>query len=87
MLHISFFSNLVMTKSVSFNHRMYNIYTKFVKIFEICKQYLNNLVNEYGYIPHCSPIIKFSDFEVIAFSLIAETESINNEEYLFEYKP
>ena len=28
-----------MTKRLSFNHRMYNLYTKFVKILEICKQY------------------------------------------------
>ena len=38
-LHISLiFSNLATIKTLSSNHRMYNLYTKFVKILEICKQ-------------------------------------------------
>ncbi|WP_082028032.1 transposase [Prevotella pectinovora] len=46
-LYISLiFSNLVMFKTLSPNHRMYNLYTKFVKILEICKQFSENLVNE-----------------------------------------
>ncbi|KIP54344.1 hypothetical protein ST43_11240 [Prevotella pectinovora] len=40
------FSNLVVIKTLSPNHRMYNLYTKFVKILEICKQFSENLVNE-----------------------------------------
>ena len=40
------FSNLVVFKTLSSNHRMYNLYTKFVKILEICKQFSENLVNE-----------------------------------------
>ena len=31
------FSNLVVIKTLSSNHRMYNLYAKFVKILEICK--------------------------------------------------
>ena len=31
------FSNLVVFKTLSSNHRMYTLYTKFVKILEICK--------------------------------------------------
>ena len=42
------FSNLVVLKTLSQNHRMYNLYTKFVKILEICKQFSGNLVNESG---------------------------------------
>ena len=34
------FSNLVVIKKLSSNHRMYNLYTKFVKILEICKQFI-----------------------------------------------
>ncbi len=35
-LYISLiFSNLVVLKTLSSNHRMYNLYTKFVKILEI----------------------------------------------------
>mgnify|MGYP002677778458 FL=1 len=46
-LYISLiFSNLVVSKTLSPNHRMYNLYTKFVKILEICKQFSENLVNE-----------------------------------------
>ena len=42
------FSNLVVFKTLSSNHRMHNLYTKFVKILEICKQFSENLVNELG---------------------------------------
>ena len=42
-LYISLiFSNLVVIKTLSSNHRMYNLYTKFVKILEICKQFSEN---------------------------------------------
>ena len=42
------FSNLVVFKTLSPNHRMYNLYAKFVKILEICKQLSENLVNDSG---------------------------------------
>ena len=54
---------------------MYNLYTKFVKILEICKQFSENLVNESGNVPHSGPVPKFSDLEVVALSLTAETEA------------
>ena len=44
-LYISLFSNLVVIKTLSSSHRMYNLYTKLVKILEICKQFSENLVN------------------------------------------
>lgn len=79
-LHILLiYSNSVMTKSLSFNHCMYNFYTKFVKILEICKQYSKNLVNEHGNISRIGPVPKFPDLEVTVFSLTAETESIDHE--------
>ena len=85
-LHISLiFSNLVVTKTLSSNHRMYNLYTKFVKILEICKQFSENLVNESGNVPRRGPVPKFSDLEVVALSLTAETESIDSEKWLFYY--
>ena len=65
---------------------MHNLYTKFVKILEICKLFSENLVNEYGNIPRRDPIPKFSDLEVVALSLAAESESINSEKWLFEYR-
>lgn len=86
-LHISLiFSNLVVFKTLSPNHRMYNLYTKFVKILEICKQFSENLVNESGNVPRRGPVPKFSDLEVVALSLTAETESIDSEKWLFDYK-
>lgn len=87
-LHISLiFSNLVVFKTLSPNHRMYNLYTKFVKILEICKQFSENLVNESGNVPRRGHFVpKFSDLEVVALSLTAETESIDSEKWLFDYK-
>ena len=86
-LYISLiFSNLVVTKTLSSNHRMYNLYTKFVKILEICKQFSENLVNESGNVPRRGPVPKFSDLEVVALSLTAETESLDSEKWLFDYK-
>ena len=65
---------------------MYNLYTKFVKILEICKQFSENLVNESGNVPRRGPVPRFSDLEVVALSLTAETESIDGEKWLFDYK-
>ena len=39
---------LVMFKTLSSNHGMYNLYTKIVKILEVCKQFSENLVNAFG---------------------------------------
>lgn len=60
LLHILLIvSNLMMAKPLGSNHRMYNLYTKFVKILEICKQYSKNLVNEYGNNPRRDPTPNF----------------------------
>ena len=65
---------------------MYNLYTKVVKILEICKQFSENLVNESGNVPHRGHVPKFSDLEVVALSLTAEAENIDSEKWLFDYK-
>ena len=80
------FSNLVAPKLLNINHRMHNLYTKFVKILEICKEFSENLVNEHGNIPRRGQVPKFSDLEVVALTLTAESESIDSENWLFEYK-
>ena len=80
------FSNSVVFKTLSSNHRMNNLYAKFVKILEICKHFSENLVNESGNVPRRGPVPKFSDLEVVALSLTAETESIDSEKWLFDYK-
>lgn len=65
------FRNLVVSKTLSLNQRMYNLYTKFVKILEISKKNSKKLVNSLGNIPRRGPIPKFSDLEVVALSLTA----------------
>lgn len=65
---------------------MHNLYTKIVKILEICKQFSENLVSESGIVPRRGPVPNFSDLEVVALSLTAETESIDSEKWLFDYK-
>ena len=80
------FSNLVMIKKLSSNHRIYNHYTKIVKILEISKQFSENLVNETDNVPRRGALPMFSDLEVVALSLTAETESIDSEKWLFDYK-
>ena len=86
-LHILLISNnLVELKPLSLNHRMYNLYAKFVKILDTCKRFSHNLVNEQGNIVRCGPVSQFSDLEIIALSLTAELESIDSEKWLFEYK-
>ena len=65
---------------------MYNLYTKFVKVLEICKQFSENLVNELSNVPRRGPVPKFSYLEVVALSLTAETESIDSKKWLFDYK-
>ena len=65
---------------------MHNLYTKFVKILGICKQFSDNLVNARGNVSRRGPKPKFSDLEVVALSLAAESESIDSEKWLFDYK-
>lgn len=79
-------SNLVVPNLLNSNHRMHNLFTKYVKILEICKKFSNNLVNDKGNIPRRGPVPKFSDLEVVALSLAAESESIDSENCLFESK-
>lgn len=50
---------------------MCNLYAKFVKILEICKNFSENLVNEKGNIRRPGPVPRFSDLEVVALSLAA----------------
>ena len=55
-------------------------------LLEICKQFSHNLVNAEGNIVRRGPVPRFSDLEVVALSLAAESESIDSENWLFEYK-
>jgi hypothetical protein len=53
---------------------MCNLYVKFVKFLEIYKHFSGNLVNERGNIGRTRSLPKFSDLEVIALSLVVESE-------------
>ena len=74
---------LEVSKLLISNQHMYNLYAIFAKYLEICKSFSGNLVNETGNIRRRGVIPKFSDLEVIALSLTAETMSIDSENYLF----
>lgn len=53
------FSNLVALETLGSNHHIYNLYTKFVKILEICKQLSEKLTNESGNVPHRGSVHRF----------------------------
>ena len=85
-LHISLiFSNLVVTKTLSSNHRMYNLYTKFVKILEICKHFSENLVNESGNVPRRGPVPEFPIGRGGTIPGVRDREH-EREKWLFYYK-
>ena len=65
---------------------MCNLYTKFVKFQEICKEFSEDLVTEAGNVRRPGPVPRFSDLEVIALSMAAEAEEIDSENWLFEAK-
>lgn len=69
------FSNLVSANSLSLNHRMYNLYAKFVKILRICKQFTQNLVNKSRYV---DPLIEGGFLEMS----IPEKPNSRNQKYL-----
>ncbi len=76
-------SKLVVTKLLIRNLRMHNLYAIFTNFLEICKQFSGKLVNEFGNIPRCGAVPRFSDLEVVALNLTAEALSIDSENYLF----
>ena len=83
-LHISLiFSNLAVKIKTTKITAMHNLYANFVKILEICKHFSQDLVNNKGNITRPGVVPKFSDLEVIALSLTAETMGIDSECYLF----
>ena len=58
---------------------MCNLYTKFVKFLEICKHFSYDLVNERGNVTRRGPVPRFSDLEVVALGMAAESEEIDSE--------
>ncbi len=62
---------------------MHNLYANFIKILEVCKHFAQDLVNNKGNLTRLGVVPKFSNLEVIALSLTAETMGIDSESYLF----
>lgn len=83
-LHIILICSILeVMKLLISNQRMHNFYAIFSKILEICKQFSYDLVNTEGNSRRRGVVPRFSDIEVIALSLTAETLSIDSENYLF----
>lgn len=62
---------------------MRNFIANFVRILRICKDFAGNCVNEFGNIPRCGVVPKFSDLEVIALGITAEAFGFDSENLLF----
>ena len=62
------FSNLVVIKTLSSNHRMYNLMQNSSKYLRYASKFSENLVNDSGNVPRRGPVPKFSDLEVVALS-------------------
>ncbi len=62
------------------------LYTKFVSFLDICKKFSNGLVTDAGNFNRPGPVPRFSDLEIIALSMAAESEGIDSENWQFEAK-
>ena len=83
-LHIILICSILeVMKLLISNQRMHNFHAIFRKILEICKQFSYDLLNTEGNSRRRGVAPRFSDIEVIALSLTAETLSIDSENYLF----
>ena len=81
---LQIFSNFVIEiKKQLHQSDMDNFFAKYGKILDVCKHFSKGLVDEHGNMPRRGVVPRFSDLEVIALSLTAETESIDSENRLF----
>lgn len=77
-------SKLVATKLLrTITLLMRNFIANFVRILRICKDFAGNRVNEFGNIPRCGVVPKFSDLEVITLGITAEAFGFDSENLLF----
>lgn len=63
---------------------MHHLIAKYERIFDICKQFAGNRVNNQGNTIRCGVVPKFFDLEFIALSFTAEACGINSENLLFK---
>ena len=81
---LQIFSNFVIEiKKQLHQSDMDNFFAKFGKILDVCKRFSKDLAGGHGNMPRRGVVPKFSDLEVIALALTAETESIDSESRLF----
>ena len=78
---LQIFSNLVVKIKTTKITAMHNLFANFVKILEVCKYLAKDLVNDKGNIPRPGVVPRFSDLEVIALSLTAESMELDSECY------
>lgn len=77
-------SKLVATKLLrTITLLMRNFIANEVRILRICKDFAGNRVNEFGNIPRCGVVPKFSDLEVITLGITAEAFGFDSENLLF----
>lgn len=77
-------SKLVVSKLLStIALHMRTFIANFVRILGFCKEFAGNRVNEHGNVPGCGVVPKFSDLEVIALGIIAETFGFDSGNLLF----
>ena len=77
-------SKLVATKLLrTITLLMRNFIANEVRILRICKDFARNRVNEFGNIPRCGVVPKFSDLEVITLGITAEAFGFDSENLLF----
>jgi hypothetical protein len=60
---------------------MHNLARNFGKFLDICNKFGKKFTNEKGNITRRSVVPKFSDLEIIALSMTAESLSINSKTY------
>lgn len=74
---------VVATPSTTIVLLMRNFIAIFVRILGICKDFAKKRVNEFGNVPRCGVVPKFSDLEVIALGITAEAFGFDSENLLF----
>ena len=74
---------LNVTKLLIDKYRMHNLYARFAKLLNICKQVAGNLVNESGNVPRRGVVPRFSDLEIVALNMTSEAVGIDCGSLLF----
>ena len=74
---------VVVTPTTAICLLMSNFIVNFVRILKICKDFVQNRVNGLRNVPRCGVVPKFSDLEIFALGITAETFGFDSENFLF----